>query len=193
MEGRGRWRTKPASASATVLRPTSWCNAGSRLTSATIMSNDQQSHAHGSAPPSATPAIDPVCGMKVNPLVAKGGSAEHEGVTYYFCNPRCRERFVATPSQYLKRGEAAAASTMAGSAAGPPNPRADHAPPATENRTAPATENRTAPPTVYVCPMDPEVRAVGPGPCPQCGMALEPEHPLPARTEWVCPMHPEVV
>ncbi|MCP1999101.1 heavy metal translocating P-type ATPase [Nitrobacter winogradskyi] len=29
--------------------------------------------------------------------------------------------------------------------------------------------------TIYICPMDPEVRQVGPGACPICGMALEPE------------------
>ncbi|MCG8458031.1 MAG: HAD-IC family P-type ATPase, partial [Holophagales bacterium] len=28
--------------------------------------------------------------------------------------------------------------------------------------------------TVYICPMDPEVRQEGPGSCPKCGMALEP-------------------
>jgi P-type Cu+ transporter len=28
---------------------------------------------------------------------------------------------------------------------------------------------------IYTCPMDPEVRQNGPGPCPKCGMALEPE------------------
>lgn len=28
---------------------------------------------------------------------------------------------------------------------------------------------------VYICPMDPEVRQFGPGSCPKCGMALEPE------------------
>lgn len=28
--------------------------------------------------------------------------------------------------------------------------------------------------TIYTCPMHPEVRQVGPGPCPICGMALEP-------------------
>jgi Cu+-exporting ATPase len=27
----------------------------------------------------------------------------------------------------------------------------------------------------YICPMDPEVRQIGPGACPKCGMALEPE------------------
>ncbi len=51
-----------------------------------------------------------------------------------------------------------------------------------------------APGTVWVCPMDPEVREDKPVPCPRCGMALEPEGPvLELRTEWVCPMHPEVV
>ena len=29
--------------------------------------------------------------------------------------------------------------------------------------------------TVYTCPMDPQIRQVGPGSCPICGMALEPE------------------
>ena len=29
--------------------------------------------------------------------------------------------------------------------------------------------------TIYTCPMHPEVRQVGPGACPICGMALEPE------------------
>src|SRR5262245_29346746 len=29
--------------------------------------------------------------------------------------------------------------------------------------------------TIYTCPMHPEVRRVGPGSCPICGMALEPE------------------
>lgn len=48
---------------------------------------------------------------------------------------------------------------------------------------------------IYTCPMHPDVRQEGPGGCPDCGMALEPEMPpaLGARTEYVCPMHPEIV
>ncbi|HVC11488.1 MAG TPA: copper-translocating P-type ATPase, partial [Burkholderiales bacterium] len=48
---------------------------------------------------------------------------------------------------------------------------------------------------VYICPMHPEVRQPGPGNCPKCGMALEPEVPAApaARTEYVCPMHPQIV
>ncbi len=49
--------------------------------------------------------------------------------------------------------------------------------------------------TIYTCPMHPEVRQPGPGTCPKCGMALEPEVPAvaAAKTEYVCPMHPQIV
>ena len=48
---------------------------------------------------------------------------------------------------------------------------------------------------MYICPMHPEVRQPGPGSCPKCGMALEPEVTTTraSRTEWVCPMHPQIV
>ncbi|MGB8224413.1 MAG: copper-translocating P-type ATPase [Polyangiales bacterium] len=47
----------------------------------------------------------------------------------------------------------------------------------------------------HTCPMHPEVRGVGPGSCPTCGMALEPVGPRrpAAELEWTCPMHPEIV
>jgi Cu+-exporting ATPase len=47
----------------------------------------------------------------------------------------------------------------------------------------------------YTCPMHPEVRQIGPGACPKCGMALEPlTHAAPQqRTEYTCPMHPQIV
>jgi P-type Cu+ transporter len=46
----------------------------------------------------------------------------------------------------------------------------------------------------YTCPMDPDVRQIGPGACPKCGMALEPVEAAPlTTTEWTCPMHPEIV
>jgi Cu+-exporting ATPase len=48
----------------------------------------------------------------------------------------------------------------------------------------------------YVCPMDPEVRQQGPGACPKCGMALEPDLSDPAAlfaVEYTCPMHPQIV
>jgi Cu+-exporting ATPase len=80
--------------------------------------------------------------MDVEPADAAGGSAEHRGTTYWFCNPVCREKFVADPARYLE-------------------PR-------------PPTEDAGPDPRTYTCPMHPEVRQVGPGSCPKCGMALEP-------------------
>ena len=49
--------------------------------------------------------------------------------------------------------------------------------------------------TNFTCPMHPEVRQSGPGSCPKCGMALEPEGlpPDSVKTEYTCPMHPEIV
>jgi len=98
---------------------------------------------------------DPVCGMKVDPASARGGSHEHAGTTYWFCNPRCRERFAADPEHWLKAGPSMAAMSAPGPAPAPP---------------APAPDQRVE----YVCPMDPEVLETKPGPCPICGMALEP-------------------
>ncbi len=48
---------------------------------------------------------------------------------------------------------------------------------------------------MYTCPMHPEVRQTGPGSCPKCGMALEPETStsINTRMEYTCPMHPEIV
>jgi P-type Cu+ transporter len=50
-------------------------------------------------------AIDPVCGMTVDPY-AQGPRAEHEGQTYHFCSDGCRIKFAANPERYLnKTGE----------------------------------------------------------------------------------------
>ncbi|HET7618638.1 MAG TPA: heavy metal translocating P-type ATPase [Vicinamibacterales bacterium] len=60
----------------------------------------------------------------------------------------------------------------------------------------PAEPAASAEGIVYTCPMDPEVRQLGPGACPKCGMALEPDYgaagPL-TKVEYTCPMHPEIV
>ena len=39
----------------------------------------------------------------------------------------------------------------------------------------PQAPAEVAPGVIYTCPMHPEIRQVGPGTCPICGMALEPE------------------
>ncbi len=47
---------------------------------------------------------------------------------------------------------------------------------------------------IYTCPMHPEVHQTGPGTCPKCGMALEPETPsLTTIIQYTCPMHPEII
>jgi YHS domain-containing protein len=46
-------------------------------------------------------AIDPVCDMEVDTDDPPGGSLEHEGRTYHFCSPGCREDFARDPAAYL--------------------------------------------------------------------------------------------
>ncbi len=46
-------------------------------------------------------AIDPVCKMTVDKANPGGGTAEHEGGTYYFCGPGCNAAFTADPHKYL--------------------------------------------------------------------------------------------
>jgi Cu+-exporting ATPase len=138
----------------------------------------------------AAPMIvrDPVCGMTVDPSAAKH-TVEHDGHTYYFCCGHCAEKFRASPDLYL--------NLKAGSKVMPSAPA-----PAGLVTLKPAAPVVTLKPagkpalaeSAYVCPMCPEVREFKPGPCPKCGMALEPESPLPAmRVEYTCPMHPEIV
>jgi len=73
---------------------------------------------------------------------------EHGGNSYFFCSAGCLSKFRADPDKYLDK------STVTESSA----------------ETVPAG-------TEYSCPMHPEVRQVGPGTCPKCGMALEPVMP----------------
>jgi P-type Cu+ transporter len=116
-------------------------------------------------------AKDPVCGMNVDPTTA-ASSVTHGGKTYYFCSRGCGEKFKAQPEKFLS---AFVPSTIAPA----PSISAKR-----EAGSAPA----------YVCPMDPEIRKDRPGPCPKCGMALEPELPTaPSKTQWTCPMHPQIV
>ncbi|HTN53397.1 MAG TPA: XdhC family protein [Anaeromyxobacter sp.] len=53
-------------------------------------------------------ALDPICGMTV--VVARARHlAEHAGRTFYFCNARCRERFLAAPERWAAGATARAA------------------------------------------------------------------------------------
>lgn len=48
--------------------------------------------------PPAT-AIDPVCGMEVDPATAAGVST-YQGTTYYFCSTGCKRRFDNDPQSF---------------------------------------------------------------------------------------------
>jgi Cu+-exporting ATPase len=54
-------------------------------------------HSHGAA-------IDPVCGMTVDPETTQHRAA-HGGKDYFFCSTRCREKFTADPLKYLEPRE----------------------------------------------------------------------------------------
>jgi Cu+-exporting ATPase len=135
------------------------------------------SHSHNHA--DSSPAYqegkihtDPVCGMTVKETTPH--TCEHAGQRYFFCGARCLEKFRAQPDKYVKSIN-------------------DHS-----VRDAPSHASQLQSAgggTVYTCPMHPEVRQLGPGPCPMCGMALEPlvEAAPTTRTEYTCPMHPEIV
>ncbi len=116
--------------------------------------------------------------MSVNSAVAKH-SVSHAGKTYHFCCGGCAAKFKAEPEKYLARSTRSADIVQIGLA---PGKAASSAP----AFTSAAGGN-------YVCPMCPEVRQSKPGPCPKCGMALEPETPVATRGEYTCPMHPEIV
>ncbi len=47
-------------------------------------------------------AIDPICGMTVDPVKA-AGRYDHNGTTYYFCAVSCLERFRADPDRALSQ------------------------------------------------------------------------------------------
>ncbi|MGO9147249.1 MAG: heavy metal translocating P-type ATPase [Desulfomonilia bacterium] len=103
--------------------------------------------------------IDPVCMMSTTDKDAYI-PYEYKGSTYYFCNPKCLEKFKNDPQTYIAK--------LSG-----PN----------LSMTQPPTMMQGDAPGKYTCPMDPEVITDGPGICPKCGMALEPMAPSLEETE----------
>jgi P-type Cu+ transporter len=71
---------------------------------------------------------------------------QHAGDTYYFCSAGCQSKFAAEPQKYLRHAPGKDTETSA-------HPQG----------------------AIYTCPMHPQIRQTGPGACPICGMALEPE------------------
>jgi Cu+-exporting ATPase len=144
-------------------------------------------HIHTEKSESAA-TVDPVCGMKVETATAKF-RAQHDGKEYFFCSAGCLAKFQSSPETILSAPPKPMGLGLVSLGTGPGIAFAPVKSAATADG---AGESRAR---AYVCPMCAEVRQAGPGPCPKCGMALEPESPvLPAtKTEWTCPMHPEIV
>ena len=142
---------------------------------------------------------DPVCGMEVAPEAGPPAAA-HRGRRYHFCAEPCREKFSASPGDYLEaldpvcgmtvhRADARGVSARAGKrfffCSEGCKERFDASPDDFPDGL-PAPGRRPAPPTPaagegsrYTCPMHPEVLRDAPGDCPACGMALEPVMPAP--------------
>src|SRR6185312_2855307 len=116
---------------------------------------------------------DPVCGMWVEPENARG-SAVYKDRTYYFCSPPCEEKFTAEPERYLDAKPSSGLVQLG--AIAPAKAHASAKPLDSAKQKAASSQAPQSGKTgvTYVCPMDPEVRESKPGPCPICGMALEP-------------------
>lgn len=89
---------------------------------------------------------DVVCGMTVTSTSSY--QTLYQEKFYYFCNPKCLAKFKENPHSYLKPKLITPQKL----------------------ETLKASDEQ-----MYICPMHPEVRQKGPGSCPKCGMALEPE------------------
>src|SRR5437660_11995993 len=113
-------------------------------------------------PPATAPAlaIDPVCGMRVDPAQA-AATTQYGGKEYYFCAIGCKVKFERNPEAYLAPKPAGGLVQFGATATA-----------ATSNvqRMAPPQEAAAE----YTCPMHPDIRQRGPASCPTCGMALEP-------------------
>jgi Cu+-exporting ATPase len=122
----------------------------------------------------ATKAVDPVCGMTVDPSEA-AGSYEYSGQIYYFCSTNCLYRFQKDPERFLQKREPIVLQPV-GIQRGP------------KTAITPVAET-------YTCPMHPEVSQDKAGSCPKCGMALEPAIVAgpSEKVEYTCPMHPQII
>nr|WP_257605263.1 heavy metal translocating P-type ATPase [Pseudomonas sp. UMAB-40] len=100
--------------------------------------------------PQPTGSHDPVCGMTVSN--DSQFSTEYEGQNYRFCGQKCQTTFRAAPERYR-------ISQL----------KIEQVHQTTAEPVTGAAE--------YTCPMHPEIRQIGPGVCPKCGMTLEPVIP----------------
>ncbi|MCA9283619.1 MAG: HAD-IC family P-type ATPase, partial [Phycisphaerales bacterium] len=114
-------------------------------------------------------ARDPVCGMTVTREDA-AMRLEHDRKEYLFCSARCAEQFRADPDRYVH-------------ASGSKDGAQDHSRRSHEHAERISRSRDETTDAIYTCPMHPEVRQVGPGDCPKCGMALEPLDPTAAHDD----------
>src|SRR5882724_9774327 len=123
--------------------------------------------------------VDPVCDMTIEEEDAVG-SYEYNGVTYYFCNPSCLERFKNDPKAFLEPVAAASPAAPAGATyVCPMDPEVRSPKPGACPKCGMALEPDLSNPAAltkieYTCPMHPQIVRDAPGSCPICGMALEP-------------------
>ncbi|HEU0223227.1 MAG TPA: heavy metal translocating P-type ATPase [Paracoccaceae bacterium] len=132
---------------------------------------------------------DPVCGMLVDSATAEP-SASHAGQLYHFCNPKCRDKFLADPAAYLTARDPVCGMEVDRASArfmtkhegqrhyfcSEACQKKFEADPQAFLGAAPAQAPMPKG-TQYTCPMHPEIIRDGPGDCPICGMALEPIMP----------------
>jgi Cu+-exporting ATPase len=149
---------------------------------------------------------DPVCGMQVLPENA-AASVAHDGKTYSFCSKSCAEKFSANPAFYtpteidpvcgmeVTPARAAAVVEKDGRTYYFCAKSCAEKFQSDSGATKPGAAASAPVAAEYICPMDPEVHEAHPGPCPICGMALEPaQYSLTTEVvEYTCPMHPQIV
>jgi Cu+-exporting ATPase len=117
-------------------------------------------------------ARDPVCGMAVRRAGAKW-TTEHDGHAYFFCNERCRTRFLEDPSKYIAPARARASPAASHTAVSTDTVSTDTVSTDTVSTDTVSTDTVSSH-TAFTCPMHPEVVRDEAGACPICGMALEP-------------------
>ncbi|OYX65979.1 MAG: haloacid dehalogenase [Rhizobiales bacterium 32-66-11] len=107
--------------------------------------HDHADHPHAGAERSPVEAVKDPVCGMEVNPATAGFRSEYGGKTYFFCSAKCHDTFEAAPTAYV----------------------------ATEAQPRPAREQPKG--VIYTCPMHPQIRQMGPGNCPICGMTLEPE------------------
>ncbi len=120
----------------------------------------QHEHTHSDSPRTAT-VRDPVCGMDI-PATSKHRRT-YKGMEYQFCCGNCLAKFAVDPARYVSSPSGSATSSALADCCAP------------GKVTKHAASAKVSTDVIYTCPMHPEIRQKGPGSCPKCGMALEPE------------------